>query len=445
MRYGFPRAAAMACIAFLLVSALVAVRSGPVPPMDDTYIHLVYGRSILRGQPLQFNPGTPSSGFTSPLWLAAAAAAAPAGTEWAPAVLMALSAVAGCAAVLLSGAGPAPLFLLLLGPLLFHGSSGMETALACLAVVLVWRRLESGGEPDLRGGLLLAGAILVRPELALLAVPLALGAGRPKGRQLAALLWPPLAAGGLWMAWNLYATGLPLPSTFYAKQAGAAAYGLLPGLRGLARNLALGAPLLVPAGGWAAFRLLRRRDPLGLVPALTLIPALLLQPNAFFQLRYHVPWLAAFALAAGRMLAGRRWPAALVALSLVPGMLLFASRRVRAADDVEAIDVRPAQLLRREAPRGSTVAAADVGAMGWVSGLRVLDLDGLVTPRALREGRDWDWVAARADYLAAFPRQYSDLVESAADRLVPMARFESPSPVICGEESVAVWRVEGSD
>ena len=203
----------MAGIAFLLVSSLVAVRSGPVPPMDDTYIHLVYGRSILRGQPLQFNPGTPSSGFTSPLWLAASAAAAAAGTEWAPAVLMALSAMAGCAAVLLAGPGPAPLFLLILGPLLFHGASGMETALACLAVVLVWRRLESGGEPDLRGGLLLAGAALVRPELALLAVPLALGAGRPGGRQLAALLWPPLALGALWMAWNLRATGLPLPST----------------------------------------------------------------------------------------------------------------------------------------------------------------------------------------------------------------------------------------
>jgi hypothetical protein len=145
------------------------------------------------------------------------------------------------------------------------------------------------------------------------------------------------------------------------------------------------------------------------------------------------------------MLAGRRWQAALVALFLVPGMLLFASRRVRAAADVEAIDVRPAQLLRREAPPGSTVAAADVGAIGWFSGLRVLDLDGLVTPRALRERPDWDWIDERADYLAAFPRQYSDLVESAGDRLVPMARFESPSPVICGEESVAVWRVEDSD
>jgi hypothetical protein len=416
--------------------------------MDDTYIHLVYGRSILRGHPLEFNPRAPSSGFTSPLWLPASALAAAAGECAGPQALMGLSALAAAAAVLLSGSGPAPVFLLLMGPLLFHSASGMETAAACLAVVLVWRRVESGRQPDAWAGLLLAGAALIRPELALLAVPLALAPGRPRPRGLAALLLPSVALGALWMAWNLHATGLPLPSTFYAKQAGAAAYGLLPGIRDLARNLAMAAPLLAPVGAWAVLRLLRRGDPLGLVPLLTLLPAVILQPNAFFQMRYHLPWLTAFALAAGRILCGSRWRAALVALSLVPGLLLFASRRVRASADVHAIDVRPALLLRERAPAGSTVAAADVGAMGWFSGLRVLDIDGLVSPDvpdAAGDGPAWEWIADRAEYLAVFPEQYAGILEEAGDRLQPLARFRSPAPVICGEESVGVWEIRPAD
>lgn len=444
MTYGISKRAAVAAIAFLAVSAAIAFKSGPVPPMDDTYTHLVYGRTFLRGQPLHFNPGEPSSGFTSPIWLLPSALTAMAGTDVAPAAIMAISALAACAAVALSGPGPGPILLLLLGPLLFHSSSGMETGLACLAVVLVWRTVRSGRRANPRAGLLLAGTVLARPELALLAVPLAIAAGKPRKRELALLMLPSLVLGGLWIGWNLQATGLPLPSTFYAKQAGAAAYGLLPGLRGLARSLVLGAALLLPAGAWAAYDLLRRRNPLGLVPALALLPALLLQPNDFFQLRYHLPWLTAFALSAGRLLAGRRRLAALVAVSLVPGMLLFASRRVRASADVKAIDVGPARLLRQEAAAGSTVAAADVGAMGWISGLRVLDLDGLVTPAALPAagGRpDWNWLQQRAEYLCAFPRQYSRIIEEAGENLVLLALFRSPSPVICGEERVAVYRI----
>lgn len=435
-----PRAAAAAMI---LLCAILVAAAGPVPPMDDTYIHLVYGRSIVRGAPLEFNPGEPSSGFTSPLWLLPAAAASLASGS-APVVLMAISSLAAAAAVLLAGSSTAALLLLLLGPLLFHAGSGMETALAVLAVVLVWRRVDGGRPPNLSAGLLLASAALVRPELSLLAVPLALSAGRPKAAGLAALLAPPAAAAAAWVAWNLHATGLPLPSTFYAKQAGAAAFGLLPGLIGLARGLAVSAPLLAPAGAVSTWLLLRRRAPLGLVCLLTLLPAVALQPNSFFQMRYHLPWLAAFALATARVLHRPRWLRLLLALSLVPGLLVFGSRRIRASADVRAIDVRPAHLVAEAASAGETVAAADVGAMGWISGLRVLDLDGLVSrPPPVGNGGvpDWDWIRRRADYLAAFPRQYSGLISNAGDDIRLIGLFESPSPVICGEDAVGVWKV----
>jgi hypothetical protein len=435
-----------AAAAMLLLCAVLAAAAGRVPPMDDTYIHLVYGRSIVRGAPLEYNPGEPSSGFTSPLWLIPAAAASLAGAA-APPLLMAFSCAAAAAAVLLCGSATAGMLLLLLGPLLFHAGSGMETASAVLAVVLVWRRADGAAPPDWKAGILLAGAAMVRPELALMAVPLALSAGRPRPGGLVRLLAPALAAGTAWIAWNLHATGMPLPSTFYAKQAGAAAYGLLPGLTGLARGLVVGAPLLAPAGAAATWLLLRRRPALGLVCLAALLPAVVLQPNSFFQMRYHVPWLAAFALACARVLGRRRWAAALLALSLVPGALVFASRRIRASADVRAIDVRPAMLVSRTAAEGDVVAAADVGAMGWLSGARVLDLDGLVTPtppRGDHGGPRWSWVRDRADYLAAFPWQYAGLIAEAGEGLRLMRMFRSPSPVICGEDAVGLWEIVGS-
>lgn len=38
-------------------------------PLDDTYIHLVYARHLAQGLGFSFNPGEPSMGTTSPLWV----------------------------------------------------------------------------------------------------------------------------------------------------------------------------------------------------------------------------------------------------------------------------------------------------------------------------------------------------------------------------------------
>src|SRR6185503_14621945 len=37
-------------------------------PLDDAWIHAVYGRSLARSGMLAFNPGVPATGVTSPLW-----------------------------------------------------------------------------------------------------------------------------------------------------------------------------------------------------------------------------------------------------------------------------------------------------------------------------------------------------------------------------------------
>jgi hypothetical protein len=124
--------------------------------------------------------------------------------------------------------------------------------------------------------------------------------------------------------------------------------------------------------------------------------------------------------------------------------VVFAGRRIEASRDVASIDYRPALCLGELAGPGESVAAADIGAVGWFTDLGIVDLDGLVTPQRLpgRGRAGWTFVRENADYLLAFPRQYSELVEAGGGDLVFLAGFGSPCNVICGEDSVALWRIE---
>ncbi len=416
--------------------------------MDDSYIHLRYGRSILSGHPLQLLPGEPSAGFTSPLWLVPSALASLAGRMSAAPVLMLLSLLATLAGVLLAGpvAGAVIAFA---GPVAFHSGSGMETGLAVLLLVLVWKSLESGRWAGARPWLL-AAAVLTRPELCLLALPMLMAEEGWRRRLL--LLLPALAAGLLWVAWDLYAIGRPLPASFYAKQSGAWS-SPFSALRGLAVGLLLSSPLLFVAGGAGMAKLLRegaegdrrRGRALAAIPLLLLGSSVVMQPNAWFQMRYHVPGLVAVALAASVWLPRirkSRGNVALLLLTMLPGLVVFAGRRAGASEDVWAIDVAPALDLAGEATSGDTVAVADAGAAGWLTDLAVLDVDGLVTPVTMGMGMEElaAWVPERADWLLVFPGQYAELVGRAGKSLLPVREFESPSPVICGEGSVVLYR-----
>lgn len=410
--------------------------------MDDTYIHLVFGRSLLTPAPLSFNPGQPSSGFTSPLWLIPSAIASTAGDS-APAVLMILSSLCACAALLLAGGSAWPA--LLTGPFLFHASSGMETALACLFVALIWRSLAVPPS-RLRDGMLIAGALLARPELAVLA-PLVLTRHRKNGTGgMALVLAPAAAVVSLWIAWNLHSAGRPLPSTFYAKQA--ASPPALEELTSLAWRLAASAPLAIPAAAAGVLLLARRGRPGFLAAPLLLAAALATQPNPWFQLRYYVPALFAAGLTASAWLDGmaqriRRIARPVLLVSSLPALAWFAGLRLQASEDVEHIDILPARFVASAAGPCDVAAAADIGAIGWMTGLEILDLDGLVTPERLPgSGRaGWRWLSERADWLVAFPDQYAGLLEEAGGRAVFEAGFRSPASVICGSDSVAVWRI----
>jgi hypothetical protein len=66
-------------------------------------------------------------------------------------------------------------------------------------------------------------------------------------------------------------------------------------------------------------------------------------------------------------------------------------------------------------PPGSTVAVNDVGAIAYFSRLRILDIEGLVTPEALpyraRPGRGLAFVLdTHPDFVAIFPTWYPEVV-----------------------------------
>jgi hypothetical protein len=421
-------------------SAALMLAAGGTPPMDDVYIHLVYGRSLFTPHPLCFNEGQPSSGFTSPIWLAASALASPAATA-APLPLMALSLAAAAFALLLPLPRAAPL-LAMTGPFLFHASSGMETGLACLLAGVSWVRL-SGRPSEGRDGIVLAVSGLCRPEFFLLAVPYlirTIRAGKAGPAGLLRLLGPPAAAGALWVLWNLHATGLPLPSAFYAKE-DAPAEPLL-----LARALLIASPLTLVAGLAGSAVLTARGRYEGTIPVLLLAAGLLTQPNPWFLLRYYTPFLFTCGIAAAALPGPggvwRRYALAACLVLQVPGLVHYGSNRILASRDVEAIDVRPALYMRDSTHRegGGGIACADAGAMKWLTGAWIVDVDGLVTPPP----GDADAVLASVTHAVLFPRQYSDLIEEAGPRLRQVTRYSSPSPVICGEEEVVIYEVVGA-
>lgn len=423
-----------------------------IPPMDDTYIHLVFGRSLFSGDPLCFNQGEISSGFTSPLWLLPSALASTGGTEAAPVILMGFSLIV--AALALLAAGPWTGFLLLMtGPFFFHASSGMETALASLFVIVLWKSIRDEAMLGLRP-FILAGAFLCRPELAILAVPLIFAIRERNIRNILILLAPSFIVGILWITWNLHTAGLLLPSTFYAKQSVNWFSSASSGLPGLLKNLLLVSPLLIFAAVASIIEFFRtapselrgKNIALGSFPVLLFAASLFLQPNSFFQMRYYVPTLTATVLVAGHWLSGlhrRKLNTVLLAASMLPGLLIFGGRRTEASCDVGAIDVDPADYLAAVAIDTETVASADIGAVKWITNMYILDLDGLVTPERLpgEDTEDWYWIEKNADYLLAFPKQYSSLVSEAGESIEFLAGFGSKSNVICGEDSVTLWRI----
>lgn len=366
-------------------------------PLDDAWIHLVYGRALLETGLPAYNPGQLEAGFTSPLQLGVAAFAEALARLGLPVGLAAkllslattLPATVLAARIAARRAGPAAgglaALLLALSPTVaFAQLSGMEVGLCGSLLLAGWDAADR--DRPLPAGLLLAAAFLARPE-AVLVLPLFAGRASPL---------PALAAGGLWAAGNLAISGHPLPTTFYAKSHGFQP-GQLPQVAWLLGRawpwvalgvgpLALGAALLTDAraGRW-------RELALGLSGLLLLAGVGSSREVApsdawFYYLRYLLPAepLLAVPLAVGSArIADRRlgWLAwlAWAAVLLPLGPALAERRHLYAwnCQNIEESQGRIGRWLREHAAPGDRVAAVDAGLIRYASGLPLRDLVGL--------------------------------------------------------------------
>lgn len=451
-------------------------------PLDDAWIHLAFAERLATGHGLAYNPGEPVAGSTAPLWtaLVAVLVTLPGNpVVWVKLLGAALFAGVVDASARLARAlgldGQLPLLaavLVALTPWLpWAALGGMEVPLFTL--LTLWGMILHAAEraqprrPPLSLGVL-GLAVLARPEGALLLLlaladrllmlrrepdgglrltsPDRAAAARGLGLAAAALL-PALAA----LAW---ATGAVLPSTLGAKAA--VGGGALPDLRYLYTVLGIffqSQPIATLLAGAGVLRLAEaaggRRDR-GLLPALWLLALPLayswLSPAGgsplvgnfgryFFPLFPPLVVLAVLglersarrlgpAIAAGRLRLPLRALAAVLLLApCVPALLTGTGRYAQSVANVEDGDVALAHWVRRHLPPEAVLAVQDVGALGYFTDNRLLDLAGIVTPEIQtavrrtmspgdplgRRGMEGFLAERRPDYLITYPAWYPEI------------------------------------
>ncbi|MBI1795668.1 MAG: hypothetical protein HYR74_01310 [Candidatus Eisenbacteria bacterium] len=393
---------------------------------DDTFIHLQYARHLATGHGLVFNTGERVYGCTSPLWVTLLADAITLGIDG----LTAARAL-GVAAALASIA----LFLQLLRRtvtlpvvraagtiawasnawMLRWSTSGMETTLAVALVLAGFVAFTEGrqlGARPVRTGTLWALAAMTRPEavflLLLWGMFLLIDAESREGLQrLVFGSLAPVAVYGSWLLFARFYYGTFWPQTLAAKSAGGV--GLAYHLANLWREARIVAAtdgllvaLLIAAlvfGGrrvWSGGGAKQRLVPWAWVLAL---PVLYTVRGVPVLSRYLVPLLPVLAWLAWR--AAERWwmgdeptPArrrvtgilAVTVAGAIVAQNLFVYRtqvvpHVRSfSPALEKSLIAWGRWFGRTTAPSAVIATPDIGAIGYFSGRRIVDLAGLVTP-----------------------------------------------------------------
>lgn len=405
---------------------------------DDTFIHLQYARNLAEGHGLVFNPGERVYGCTSPLWVTLLADGIALGfdglqtarvlgalaTLWSVVLFLQLMrrnlktpAVRAVATVAWAGHAW----------MLRWSLSGMETPLVValtLAGFVAFTEGREWGARPVRTGALWALAALARPEAALLLVLwgafLLVDADSRAGvRRLLFGALPPLLIYGSWLLFAGLYFGSFLPQTLVAKAAGPV--GLVDHLRNLWRQVSImGATDGVLAAVLVAALVIGRHSVWTWRPAtqraqrllpwvwIVAVPLLYVARGVPVLSRYLLPllpvlsWLAWRAVECWSLATPAASPAApaprvvrrtivlsaaLAALVLAQNLVVYRAKvvpQVRSfSAGLQSSLIPMGRWLAQHTPPGSTVATPDIGALGYFSHRRILDIGGLVTPQML--------------------------------------------------------------
>lgn len=451
-------------------------------PLDDAWIHFQFARNLSTGQGFSFNPGIPTPGSTAPLWTLFLAAIGLFTQEFLlPSLLFSAGfflltvVMAGLFTRELSASWPAGLLaglgVVLTGRFLWAGLAGMETtAFAAFSLGAVWVYHRRG--LGLASGTLFALASQLRPEghlLFTLALALALWDWfRPGERTRPTIRTMALGIGIYalitlpYVLFSLATTGRLLPNTFYVKAGGDTLYSL----RTLRETLVYhwqDNPLvfvLIPFGILPTWRR-SRLTVLWLFALLLVVPIIVSQ--VWHHGRYTMPLIPFQMIVAAlgahwlwSLLPGRRWlaPATLILLILAGLWRLdyWAGMLGTNSNEILEIDVALGEWLAGNTPAGAVIAVDDIGAIGFLSGRTILDLQGLVSPElwpALQtpiglprsQALTRELSHLQPDFLAIFPTWHFAL--AANDRVLsPVQRFWVDTHTIIFDQEAMVYRPE---
>ncbi len=472
-------------------------------PMDDPYIHFQYAKNLASGLGFSFNPGEPSPGATSPLWVVVLAFGRVFGMPLESGSLVLGVLFTSVAAVLTfevgvaSGLGAGLAFIAgvafaACGRITWGSLSGMEIALATALSLVVVRVMQSklaGAKRAVWIGALAGLSATARPEMILIG-PLVLGLegwriARREGpagafRDLAILAGAFAVMLAPYTLFCLATTGRPLPNTYYAKSwlrsitdtlIGTMRARYLPLMHNVALhdNLTF-AVLLVPGVIVWAMRHLKRGSGLVLLwPLAFMAYSLVFYPRHFSLSRYTIPLVPFMALLSMAPLA---WAMTLLrapaqraaAIAVVLGVVGFGAWRssydyepiyLANCDNIVHQHVAMGRWVAKNLPPDARVASNDVGAITWFGGRYCIDVVGLVSSDFITHMQKW-WKlhhtalseealpsflrVTKPDFCILFPAWYPNLTKE--PWLTPLGQFQYPNNTGGGNELV-VYQVSG--
>jgi arabinofuranosyltransferase len=466
--------AALAGVGYFLIVSALTYRIGF--PLDDAWIHLTYARNFVEYGEWAFRLGQGSAGSTSPLWTALLSIGylirlAPYAWTyflgWVILSIMGIRAENIARKTLKSYRSKVPwvgLFMVLAWHLTWSATSGMETLLHGLIILIVLGMLMEKSPQYLTLGLLTGLSVWVRPDGLTLLGPILFTAFihektlKERGNALLKVL---IGFGILfvfYLLFNLALSGTPMPNTFYAKQAEYQEFWLAKPLSERLTDYLLpiiASPFIVLVPGFFLWIYMTIRERnwgalAGLIWFLGYVGIYFSRLPAYQHGRYIIPAFPVLYLwGMIGMLGYIASPKANQRITLVwqtlVVILLFTFQWVGAkqnAQDVVLIEtqmVRTAQWMNEHLPADAVLAVHDIGAIGYFTKNPMVDLAGLVTPDVVPFIRDEtrleDYLNSRkVDFLVTFPGWYPQMIKG-REILFQAGLSEFPF-----EENMSVYR-----
>jgi len=482
--------AAAALGSYIWLSA-VAYQTGF--PLDDAWIHQVYARNLAQTGEWTFTAGERSAGSTAPLWsslLSIGYLLNLSNQLWAFLlgwILLWAMGVTGYYGFQIwfpeqrSKAVIAGIVLIFEWHLVWAAGSGMETilfALLSLLVLISMIHLDNRGKNSdlvqlLSIGILIGVSVWVRPDGITLLGPMIfvvmISKNFEKQRLVSgmSILLGFAIIFGAYLIFNMFLAGSLWPNTFYAKQQEYAILRQVPIYTRIFNQMKL--PLigvgLVLIPGFIAFILMSiRKLKIAEISGWLWILGFLLMyairlPVEYQHGRYVIPVIPVYVIFGlvglfelvdlnakikSRRIASRAW--AILTGSLIIAFWVVGARAY--AQDVAIIEsemVTTAKWISANTSASEIVAVHDIGAIGFYSERKILDLAGLVSPEVIPIIRNEDSLELfltqnNVDYLVSFPGWYPDLVRKGKLVFTTRAPF---SPKLGGENmAVYKWNVQ---